>query len=285
MVSKRIWREAFLRTISHPMALLSLVTVFLYIGVAVFSWTHIIASPWDRVIAQSYQAPSFDSLAHIFGTDILGRSVLFKTIQATQTALLVGFWSSLVAVLIGFILGALAGYFGGWVDDWIVWFYTVFSSIPGILLLIAIAFVLEKGLLTVCLAIGLTSWVGLCRIIRGEFLKHKEREYVLAAKAIGASHMSRIFRHILPNVFHQVVINFSLMFQAAIKTEVVLSYLGLGAQGRPSWGLMIDDSKLSLGRGVWWELGAATLALMILVLAVNLLSDSLRDSLDPQLIG
>ena len=165
----------------------------------------------------------------------------------------------------------------------IVWFYTTFSSIPYIMMLVAIAFILGKGLLTVYLSLGLTSWVGLCRLIRGEVIRHKDREYVHAAEAIGGGNTRRLFKHILPNVLHIVIIRFSLQFQTAIKSEVILSYIGLGVQGRPSWGTMINDSKLELARDVYWQLAAATFAMFIVVLAFNLLGDALRDALDPKL--
>jgi peptide/nickel transport system permease protein len=188
-----------------------------------------------------------------------------------------------LASLTGTLLGLLAGYFGGWIDDLIVWLYTTISSIPSIMLILAIAFVLGKGLTTVYIAIGATSWVTIARVIRGEFIKHKSRDYVTAASSIGATDFSRIFKHILPNVFHQVIISVSILFQSAIKSEVILSYLGLGVQGQPSWGLMIDDGKLELARGVWWQLSAATLFMFVLLLAFNIFGDSLRDALDPKL--
>ena len=135
------------------------------------------------------------------------------------------------------------------------------------------------------LSLGLTTWVTLCRLIRAEVIRHKDREYVQAAAAIGAGSYRRLFKHILPNVLHIVIINFSLQFQIAIKSEVILSYLGLGVQGQPSWGRMIDDAKLELARDVWWQLAAATFAMFLVVLAFNLLSDALRDALDPKLKG
>ena len=153
------------------------------------------------------------------------------------------------------------------------------------MLLVAITFILGKGILAVYLALGLTSWVSLCRLIRGEFIRHKNREYVQAASAIGGGDFRKIFKHILPNVLHIVIINFSLQFQMAIKSEVILSYLGLGVQGRPSWGTMINDAKLELARGNWWQLAAATGAMMVVVLAFNILGDALRDALDPKLKG
>jgi peptide/nickel transport system permease protein len=153
------------------------------------------------------------------------------------------------------------------------------------MLLIAIVFVLGKGLGAIYFALGITAWVSLCRVIRGEFLKHKTRDYVLAAESVGASHFSRAFRHILPNVSHFVIIDVSIQFMSAIKAEVILSFLGIGVQGQPSWGVMIDDAKLELSRGAWWQLAAATAAMFFIVLAFNILGDSLRDALDPKLKG
>jgi ABC-type dipeptide/oligopeptide/nickel transport system permease subunit len=163
-------------------------------------------------------------------------------------------------------------------------FYTTVDSIPDLLKIIALSFVLGRGLASVYISIGFTTWVNLCRLIRGEFLKHKTRDYVLAASALGAGHTRRMFVHILPNVFHIILINFSSRFILGIKTEVVLSYLGLGVEpGQPSWGVMIDDAKLELARGVWWQLAAATFAMFFLVLAFYILTDALREALDPKL--
>jgi peptide/nickel transport system permease protein len=153
------------------------------------------------------------------------------------------------------------------------------------MLLISITMILGKGIFAVYVALGATSWVTLCRLIRGEVMKHKNREYVQAAEAIGGGHMRKLFKHILPNVTHIVIINTSLQFQFAIKSEVLLSFLGLGVQGEPSWGVMIDDAKLELARGVWWQLAGATIAMFLIVLAFNLLGDALRDALDPKLKG
>jgi peptide/nickel transport system permease protein len=243
----------------------------------------VIATPWDAVVGSAYQPPSFASLELILGTDIFGRSVFYKVIQGTRIAMSVGLVSSLISIPIGVFLGAVAGYFGGWVDDLVVWFYTTLSSIPNIMLLISIAFIMGKGLSSIYVALGVTAWVSLARVIRGEFIKHKNRDYVVAAESLGAGHASRIFRHILPNVSHFIIINLSIQFMSAIKSEVILSFLGLGVQGQPSWGVMIDDARLELSRGVWWQLAGATIAMFFVVLGFNIFGDSLRDSLDPKI--
>jgi len=280
--SKSLWQHAFGSLIKDKMALTALLVVVIYAVVAILTGLGLVAGDWAVEVGTSYEAPSW---SHIFGTDIFGRSVLAKTIKGAEIAMSIGLSTAILSMIIGVFFGAIAGYFGGKVDEIIVWFYTTFSSIPSIMLLVSITFILGKGLLAVYLALGLTSWVSLCRLIRGEVIRHKDREYVQAAGAIGGGHARKLFIHILPNVLHIVIINFSLQFQIAIKSEVILSYLGLGVQGRPSWGTMIDDAKLELARGVWWQLAAATLAMLFIVLAFNLLGDALRDALDPKLKG
>ncbi|ATH09569.1 peptide ABC transporter permease [Halobacteriovorax marinus] len=280
--SKSLWDHALENIFKDKMAVTSLFIVGIYALVSVLSATGIIASDWAVEVGPSYASPSTD---FIFGTDIFGRSVFTKMIKGTEVAMSVGLVAALISVCIGVVLGSIAGYFGGKVDELIVWFYTCFQSIPTIMLLVALSFVLGRGLISMYVALGLTSWVNLCRLIRGEVMRHKNRDYVQAASALGGGHSRKLIKHIFPNVSHLVIINFSLMFQTAIKTEVILSYLGLGVQGRPSWGTMIDDAKLELARGVWWQLGAATLAMMIVVLSLNILGDALRDALDPKLKG
>ena len=220
---------------------------------------------------------------HILGTDGLGRDVLQRLVQGARIAFLVGIVTSLIAIPIGIILGCLAGYYGGKVDDFVVWLYSTFESIPGLLFILAIAMVVGKGLMGVFLAIGLTAWVGLCRLMRAEVMKHKSRAYVTAAQALGLSSPRIIFRHILPNVFHIVIVSFTLRFPAAISTEVFMSFLGIGVQGEPSWGIMISNARLRLWHGVWWEMTFVTIAIFLIVLAFNLLGDALRDALDPRL--
>jgi ABC-type dipeptide/oligopeptide/nickel transport system permease subunit len=285
VVSKSLWVHAWETLVKDKVAVFSLIIVALYFLIGILSATGLIAADWAKEIGEGYQAPSMESVKHWFGTDIFGRSVLLKTIKGTEIAMSVGLSAGLISISIGVFLGAVAGYFGGKIDEVIVWFYTTFSSIPGIMLLMAFAFAFGKGIHSVILSLGLTTWVTLCRLIRAEVIRHKDREYVQAAAAIGAGDYRRLFKHILPNVLHIVIINFSLQFQIAIKSEVILSYLGLGVQGQPSWGRMIDDAKLELARDVWWQLAAATFAMFLVVLAFNLLSDALRDALDPKLKG
>jgi len=281
-----LWSDALRRLLNDPFATWSFVVIVIYVVTALLVRFNLVAGNWQETIGGSREAPDLaKSMLHWLGLDIFGRSVLLKTIQGAYTAMYVGLVSSLIAIPIGVVMGALAGYFGGWVDDLITWVSTTLSNIPEFLLLIAIALALGKGTTTVCIALGVTSWVGIARLIRAEFMKHKNREYVLAAQALGGGHMRRMIKHIFPNVLHIVIIGFSLRFVTGIKSEVILTYLGLGAEigERSSWGIMIADATGELIQGVWWGLASATAAMFPIVLAFSLFSDALRDAIDPKL--
>jgi peptide/nickel transport system permease protein len=280
--SRSLWMDAFAKFSKDKTALASLGIVVVYTIIAILVSLGVVASDWNQEVGGTGIAPNAEFW---MGTDFLGRDVFTMILYGTQVAMSVGFVSSLIAVPIGVSLGAIAGYFGGVVDEMVVWFYTTISSIPAIMLLISITFILGKGITAVYIALGLTSWVSLCRLIRGEVIKHKNRDYVQAAGAIGGGHFRKLFQHIIPNVTHIVIINTSLQFQVAIKSEVILSYLGLGAQDRPSWGIMIDDARQELVKGEWWKFLGATMAMFFIVLAFNILGDALRDALDPKLKG
>jgi peptide/nickel transport system permease protein len=221
----------------------------------------------------------------LFGGDKWGRDVLKKAIKGTETSMFVGLAAAVLAALLGTVFGALAGYYGRWVDDAFNWFYSVFTSIPYLLLILSIAAVLnQKGTVTVILILGLTGWTGIFRLIRAEYMKHKVREYVQAADAIGASNTRRIFVHILPNVSHVVLVQLSLHVVLFIKSEVILSFLGFGVGvDTVSWGSMLNEAQSELLLGNWWQLAAATAAMAVLVTAFGLLTDALRDALDPKL--
>jgi len=232
---------------------------------------------------ESYVAPSFK---HPLGTDIHGTDVLYKAVKGIRTAIVLGGLTAAIYIPLGLIFGMIAGYFGGVVDDAIVYVYSTLACIPGILLLIALMTVMERGVYQLSIAMGITSWVGLCRLIRGQTLQLRESEYALAARALGASHARVMFMHLLPNLMHIVIITFTLGFGGVIMSEAVLSYLGIGVQPSTiSWGMMINDAKMELSRdpSVWWQLTGAAGALFILVLALNVFGDALRDALDPKL--
>ncbi|MBO5774602.1 MAG: ABC transporter permease [Kiritimatiellae bacterium] len=223
------------------------------------------------------------SLDHWLGTDNLGRSVALRLVQGTRIAFLVGVLTSLIAIPLGVLLGLTGGYFGGKIDSFVVWLCATVSSMPGLLFILAIALVVGKGLAGVIAGIGLTTWVGTCRTIRAETMKHRNRAYVQAAKTLGYSHARIMFRHILPNVAHIALIQLSIRFPSAVSTEVFVSFLGIGVQGEPSWGVMINNARTRLWQGVWWEMAFTTLAIFVLVLVFNHLADALRDRFDPAL--
>lgn len=251
-----------------------------------------------------YAPPSLrDFPARLLGTDIQNRSVFYRALYGCRTALTIAVCTSVLSLSIGVTLGVLAGYFGGIVDDVINWLLATVSAVPWILLVLALGFVLKTldvnffglteadgtpavlhipDLAVVILAMGLTDWVGVCRLIRGEVLKQRELDYVQAARAMGFSQPRILFRHIVPNTLHLVIITFTLGAVGYVQAEVALTFLGIGISEAPSWGRMIDDAKLELLRGVWWQFAAATLAIGLLSLALTYLGDAFRDILDPR---
>jgi ABC-type dipeptide/oligopeptide/nickel transport system permease subunit len=300
-----LWKIAWRQLRRQKLAMVCLGILCVYTAVWLYAegtfWTAAI-----RGVTPSYKISNYDirnqspTWAHPLGTNFAGRDNLMQIVQGTRIAFEIGLLTSVIVIPIGFVLGAMAGYFGRKVDTVIVYVYSVFSSVPGILFIMALAYVVrnaidrspamqtmtryvEPGLLAVCVGMGFTGWVGLCRLIRGEYFKHRERQYVLAARSLGASHAGIMFRHILPNVSHLIIINFSLRFPGLILTEAVLSYLGVGIRNEPSWGAIINDAKQRLWLGSWWELAGATFAMFFLVLALNIFGDALRDALDPKL--
>ncbi|MFO7899190.1 MAG: ABC transporter permease [Planctomycetota bacterium] len=236
-----------------------------------------------RYIDKPYVHPS---LNRPLGTDIQGDDVLWKTLKACRTALTIALLTSAIAIPLAVLFGMLAGYFGGIIDDLVQYIYQTLSCIPGLLLLLVLMVVMGKGIVQLCIALGVTSWVGLCRLVRAEVLKHRESDYVQAARALGAGHLRIMFLHILPNVGHLVVISFTLRFGGLILSETFLSYIGMGVkEDSYSWGQMISQARLELVREpmVWWNLVGATVAIFFIVLASNIFGDALRDALDPKL--
>ncbi|AUH51581.1 peptide ABC transporter permease [Chromobacterium sp. ATCC 53434] len=221
-----------------------------------------------------------------FGGDLQGRDVIQKTLKGTSTSIFVGVFGAVCSLLIGCALGAMSGYFGGRVDDFLNWFYSVFTSVPDMLLLLSFAAVSGRGIGTIIAVMALTSWTGTYRLVRAEYLKLKGREYVQAANAIGAGDMRKMFVHILPNISHLLLVQFSLLTVALIKYEAILSFLGFGVDVRQvSWGSMLEEAPTELIQGYWWQMLAVTVAMSVLVTAFSLLVDALRDALDPRAVG
>jgi len=303
------WQRAWLRMKQDRSGLIALGVVLLYLFIGALETIRIPAdgpqgtrSILDVFFAgvkleKSYSAPLADELlgnihhekvngTHLLGTDVLGNDVFVQTLKACRTALIIGGITSAIYVPLGALLGIFAGYFRRWVDDGVQYVYSTLASIPEVLLLVALMMTFEQRTLgTMSIALGITGWVTLCRLIRGETMRQSERPYVAAARALGQSHWKIITRHLLPNVMHLVLISFVLGFSNIVLAEAVLSYLGVGAPlGTASWGIMIDSGRTELARDplVWWNITAAAGALFIFVLSLNILGDSLRRAFDPK---
>ena len=288
-----------------------------------FAPPHLVGAKADVKAAQEAQVPvrqldisDIDPLAHYYdkwqqkasgvavsqqikqdtlpwGGDRIGRDVLQKAIKGAQISILVGLTAAVIATLIGTVLGAVGGYFGGAADDALEWLYNVFNAIPYVLLIFALAAVFKSGpmakvfsngIMNVVVILSLVGWTGIYRLVRAEYIKHRSRDYVRAAEAIGASHFSRLFVHILPNVSHVVLVQLSLHVVGFIKAEVILSFLGLGVSiDMVSWGTMLSESQTELILGIWWQFLAATCMMAVFVTAFALFTDALRDALDPKI--
>ncbi len=241
---------------------------------------------------------------HVLGTDKVGQDVLYLSLKSIRTGLIIGTVTTLVTLPLALFLGVAAGYFRGWVDDVIQYVYTVLSSIPSVLLIAAAVLMMQVTIDThpgwfatsaaradlrlvfLCLILGMTSWTGLCRLLRGETLKLRELEYIQAAQSFGVSSMRILSRHILPNVMHIVLIALVMDFSGLVLAEAVLSYVGVGVDpSMISFGTMINGARLEMAREpmVWWSLAAAFSFMLVLVLAANLFADAVRDAHDPRL--
>lgn len=231
-------------------------------------------------VSQSLLSPR---LAHPFGTDDLGRDVLLRMLYGARISLLVGFVAVGISCLIGIVFGALAGYYGGWVDALIMRFVDIMLCFPTFFLILAVIAFLDPSIWNIMIVIGLTSWMGVARLIRAEFLSLRQRDFVLAAQALGVSDFRLIFRHILPNAMSPVLVSATLGVAGAILTESALSFLGIGVQPpTPSWGNMLIVGKQTLG-SAWWLSVFPGVAILITVLGYNLLGEGIRDALDPRL--
>ena len=240
---------------------------------------------------------------HVFGTDKVGQDVLYQAIKSIRTGLVIGTLTTLIMLPFALACGIAAGYFGGWVDDAIQYVYTTLNSIPGVLLIAAAVLMMQVyidghaelfptaaqradlRLLFLCIILGVTSWTGLCRLLRGETLKVRELEYIQAAHAFGVRHHRIIARHILPNVMHIVLISVVMEFSGLVLAEAVLSYVGVGVDPTMnSFGTMINNARLEMARDpmVWWSLAAAFWFMLVLVLSANLFADAVRDAFDPR---
>lgn len=272
------------------------------VGNTLFPWRSFLACIGGIILSLVF-VYGFMDYYHIFGTNEVGEDVLYQTVKSIRTGLVIGTITTLITLPFAIIFGLTAGYFKGWVDDVIQYVYTTLSSIPGVLLIAAAVLVLQvvmdkhgewfvtvahrsdARLLALCAILGITSWTGLCRLLRGETLKICEMDYVQAARSLGLSHIGIIFKHLLPNVFHIILITLVLDFSGLVLAEAVLSYVGVGVDPTSySWGTMINSARLEMARVpiVWWCLLAAFISMFTLVLAANIFSDAVRDAFDPR---
>jgi len=268
--------------------------------------------PWGTLFTTIFVASiviawvlELGAVYHILGTDKVGTDVLYQSIKAIRTGVLIGTLATVLTLPLAIVLGISAGYFKGWLDDVVQYIYTTLNSIPSILLIAASILLIDVYIethqdnfqltieradfkfLSLCLILGLTSWTGLCRLLRAETLKISQLDYVQAAHAFGVSHQRIISRHILPNVMHIVLIAMVLDFSAFVLAESVLSYIGVGVDASMnSWGNMINAARTELSRDptVWWSVTSAFILMFTLVLAANLFSDEVRDAFDPRTV-
>jgi peptide/nickel transport system permease protein len=256
-----------------------IVVILLFVVSLLASWI----SPYDPNEINLQEVLSHPSWAHLFGTDQLGRDVFSRMIWGAGISLKVGFVATGVSICIGVILGALAGYYGRWVDMVIMRFVDIMLCFPAFFLILAVIAILEPSIWNIMIVIGLTSWMGITRLVRADFISLKERDFVQAARAIGASDLRIIFRHILPNAMASILVAATLGVAGAILTESALSFLGIGVQPpTPSWGNILTAGKNNIDIA-WWLSLYPGLAILITVLGYNLLGEGIRDSLDPRL--
>jgi peptide/nickel transport system permease protein len=255
-----------------------LLVVILFAVIAICVWSGLLGQTWSEVSGNSWESASS---THWFGTNLLGQDILQRTLFGTATAFEVGLIVTLCSTILGAVMGALSGWYShSWVDEIILWLMGVLDSIPFYLFAAAIAFALQGTPWAMHLAMIVTFWTTTARIIRGEVIRLKQRGFVEAARAIGLPGLKTVFRHVLPNTVHILLVQASIVFVAAINTEVILSFLGLGIQDGVSWGLMLAESSQEVLAGHFGNFIAAGTSLFILLMGFNLLADAMQDALD-----
>ena len=275
-----LWSKAAYKFRRDRAGMLSLGVVLLYTAVAVGVWLGVLAAGWGDVTGGKWEGVS---AAHWFGTNLIGQDIFDRALFSTKTAFEVGLVVAVLSTALGAILGAVAGFFSGrWIDEIVLWLMGVLDSIPFYLFVAAIAFALQDSPYAMHVAMIATFWITTGRLVRGEVIKLRGLEFVEAAHAIGVPEFTIIFRHILPNTSHILLVQATITFVAAIKSEVILSFLGLGVKDGMSWGLMIAESTQEVLAGFFNNFLAASLLMFGLVMAFNMFSDALQDALDPR---
>lgn len=273
-MTRDTWQR--LKSDRYGMTGLVVVTVFALISLCV--WSGLLGQGWSEVSGDRFESMS---RSHWFGTNLLGQDILQRTLFGTATAFEVGLTVTVLSTLMGTVLGGLSGWYNqGWLDEFILWLKGVLDSIPFYLFAAAIAFALQGNPWAMHLAMILTFWTTTARIIRGEVIRIKEREFIEATRAIGLPGLKIVFRHVLPNTAHILLVQATIVFVAAINTEVILSFLGLGIQDGVSWGLMLAESSQEVLAGHFGNFVAAGTSLFLLLMGFNLLADALQDALD-----
>jgi len=255
---------------------LAVVTSFALLAICV--WTGLLGQGWSDVSGERYEAAS---ASHWFGTNLLGQDLFSRTLFGTATAFEVGLLVTFCSTFLGMVFGGLAGWYShSWLDELILWLKGVLDSIPFYLFAAAVAYALQGSPWAMHLAMIVTFWTTTARIVRGEVMRIKEREFIEAARAIGLPGVRTVFRHVLPNTFHILLVQGTIVFVAAINTEVILSFLGLGIKDGVSWGLMLAESSQEVLAGHFGNFIAAGASLFLLLMGFNLLADALQDALD-----
>jgi ABC-type dipeptide/oligopeptide/nickel transport system permease subunit len=278
-----LWTKALYKFRRDRTGMIGFAVVMAYFLIAAAVWAGFLATGWSEVGGGKWEPASS---VHWFGTNLIGQDIFDRAIYSTKTSFEVGLVVALISTFLGALLGALAGFFGGsWIDEVILWLMGVLDSIPFYLFVAAIAFALKDSPYAMHVAMITTFWTSVGRLIRGEVIKLRDLEYVEAAHAIGVPELTIIFRHILPNTAHILLVQATITFVAAIKSEVILSFLGIGVKDGMSWGLMIAESTQEVLAGFFNNFLAASVLMFGLVMAFNMFSDALQDALDPRKVG
>lgn len=278
-----LWNKAWYKFKRDGMGKTGAFIVFIYLIIAIGVWFGLWGASWSDTSDELWQGPS---MQHLFGTNVIGQDVLTRVIYSTKVAFEVGFIVAVLSTILGAVLGSLSGFYSGtWIDSIVLWLMGVLDSIPFYLFVAAVAFALKGNPFAMHIAMISTFWTGTARVVRGEVIKLKSQEFVEAARSIGVTENKIIFKHIMPNTSHILLVQSTIAFVAAIKSEVILSFLGLGVKDGVSWGLMISESTQDVLAGHFNNFASSSMFLFVLVIAFNMFSDSMQDALDPKKVS
>jgi len=278
-----LWNKAWYKFKKDAMGKTGAVIVLLYLIIAIGVWLGIWGTNWGETSENIRLGITSD---HIFGTNMIGQDIFSRVIYSTKVAFEVGFIVAILSTLLGAVLGSLSGFYSGtWIDSIILWMMGVLDSIPFYLFVAAVAFAMKDNPFAMHIAMVSTFWTGTSRVVRGEVIKLKNQEFVEAARSIGVTENKIIFKHIMPNTSHILLVQSTIAFVAAIKSEVILSFLGMGVKDGVSWGLMISESTQDILAGHFSNFLASSVFLFVLVIAFNMFSDSMQDALDPKKVS